>query len=175
MLCELYVCMCNWAHCVCTHWPAYWPGHSHRCMSITAGSRKDSLSRLATSKPAPISPTWPSSSCRIITPLYFHLLVRMSEWEREREREWERVSEREWGGGREGGKRRRECITCNLSITSVFSCSTEELIKFRFKPTPQWKQKFAEYIATVPSYYAQVSFLHTCMCVATAITHTYTL
>lgn len=44
-----------------------------------------------------------------------------------------------------------------INFNFVF-CPTEELTKFRFKPTQQWKQKFAEYIATVPPYYAQVSF-----------------
>ena len=150
------VCVCFGGvteHIVCAHTGLYWPGHSHRCTSITAGSRKDSPNLLATSRPAPISPMWPSSLCPIITPLYFHLLV--SEWGRE--------------GGREGESRRSEKSTKH---SSCLSYSTEELIKFRFKPTSQWKQKFAEYIATVPSYYAQVKYHVTCCVGSLAICYT---
>ena len=54
-------------------------------------------------------------------------------------------------------------IRCTPSVYYLYAivallllCSTAELQRHRMRPPPKWRQDFAEYIASVPSYYAQV-------------------
>ena len=54
----------------------------------------------------------------------------------------------------------RESYQCLTGLV-VFS---EDLLNHRLRPPNQWRQKFNNYMSTVPSYYAQVSNQYSYLC-----------
>ena len=52
-----------------------------------------------------------------------------------------------------------QVFVCLFVCLFVCPCP-DELLSNRLRPNPHWKQKMTDYIATVPGYYAQVSWPH---------------
>lgn len=55
----------------------------------------------------------------------------------------------------------RHLLTFTSAFPPPFLVFPDDLIRNRMKPPPNWRHGFAEYISTLPSYYAQVSH-HAC-------------
>ena len=53
-----------------------------------------------------------------------------------------------------------ECVYCCFTLIISFLACADELLKHRMRPPPAWRQKFNDYLSTIPLYYATVCIIN---------------